>query len=168
MVNSGQKTNADAHQGACRSCGTISSITNQGTRKPRLQACSRLKWYAEKDLFEPGKAVLTANGKKALGDAAKWLNQQKDEGAEIVVASFAEPTQKSEVAQNGDAEAERRSSSNSCLTKHQVHRTGWWWWSTLAPSVAVSCGIYAVAEMQGRRTSCRQREIELIVFVPQG
>ncbi len=42
-------------------------------------------------LFEPGRAILTAEGRARLLPIAKWLNQNKTSNTEVVVAGFADP-----------------------------------------------------------------------------
>lgn len=122
------------------------------------------KWFAEKDLFEPGKAVLTAPGKKLLDSAATWLNEQKDEGSELVVAAFAEPVQQPDFAQ---AVTQKQSEvvSEYLRNQHKVHRTGWWWWSTRTIR-AIGCG--TLPSPVPDTDKLPPARIELIVFVPQG
>jgi phospholipid/cholesterol/gamma-HCH transport system substrate-binding protein len=47
--------------------------------------------FAEADLFEPGRAVLTAQGRERLDEKAAWIAGFRQRGAEIVVASYADP-----------------------------------------------------------------------------
>jgi len=55
-------------------------------------ACERNRQYfAEADLFEPGRAVLTADGKRRLDELAPWLAGLKHKGSEVVVVSYADP-----------------------------------------------------------------------------
>jgi hypothetical protein len=42
-------------------------------------------------LFEPGRAVLTEEGRQRLTELAGWLNGLKVKGSEVVVASYADP-----------------------------------------------------------------------------
>ncbi|MSQ97060.1 MAG: MCE family protein [Gemmataceae bacterium] len=126
--------------------------------------CKRIRmWYAEKDLFEPGKAVLTANGKRTLDEGGAWLNQQKFPGAEVVIASFAEPTQ------NGDFAATVTKKQSEVVmeylrSQHSVHRTGWWWWST-RPVRSIGCGNAESPVPETEKLAAAR--IELLVFVPQ-
>src|SRR5262249_44270981 len=47
--------------------------------------------FAESDLFEPGRAVLTASGREKLNELAPWLEGLKHKGSEVVVVSYADP-----------------------------------------------------------------------------
>ncbi len=52
--------------------------------------------YTQEDLFEPGKAALTGDGRNRIGEVAAWLRGRKDKGSEVVVASFHDPNDKNE------------------------------------------------------------------------
>jgi phospholipid/cholesterol/gamma-HCH transport system substrate-binding protein len=121
------------------------------------------KWFTEKDLFEPGKAVLTAAGKKRLNAAAEWLNAQKEEGSELVVASFAAPGQQAEFAQTV-TQKQSEVVSDYLKNSHQVHRTGWWWWSTRSIR---AIGVGTMPTPVPETEKLPPARIELIVFVPQ-
>src|SRR5207248_1827394 len=47
--------------------------------------------FAEGDLFEPGRAVLTAQGRQRLDDLGPWLEGMKHKGSEVVVVAYADP-----------------------------------------------------------------------------
>jgi phospholipid/cholesterol/gamma-HCH transport system substrate-binding protein len=121
------------------------------------------KWFAETDLFEPGKAVLTAAGKKRLDGAAEWLNAQKADGSELVVASFAAPGQNADFAHTV-TQKQSEVVGDYLRNAHQVHRTGWWWWST-RPLRAVGCGTMPTPVPETEKLP--PARVELIVFVPQ-
>src|SRR6185312_16755255 len=55
--------------------------------------CERNRQYfAEAELFEPGRAVLTAQGRERLDGLAPWLEGMKHKGSEVVVVSYADPS----------------------------------------------------------------------------
>jgi phospholipid/cholesterol/gamma-HCH transport system substrate-binding protein len=125
--------------------------------------CKRFRiFYSEKDLFEPGKAVLTATGKKKLAEGADWLNKQKHAGAEVLVVAFAEPNQKPEFAQTV-TQKQSEVVLEFLRNQHQVHRTGWWWWST-RPTRAIGCGTTPTPVPETETLPAAR--IELIVFAP--
>ena len=122
MVNS-VKQNSDA----IKALPVVRSYVNDPNKDLIRPECKRYrKWFDEKDLFEPGKAVLTLKGKKLLDGAGGWLNEYKDEGSELVVAAFAEPSEKSDFAL---AVTKKQSEVvvEYLRSQHNVHRTGWWW-----------------------------------------
>ena len=46
--------------------------------------------FAENDLFEPGRAVLTAEGKEKLDELAPWLDGLKHKGSEWWSSAYAD------------------------------------------------------------------------------
>lgn len=50
--------------------------------------------YQSKDLFEPGTATLTAEGKRHLSGVANGLNENKASGSEVVVVAYHDPRDK--------------------------------------------------------------------------
>src|SRR5262249_1451391 len=49
------------------------------------------KGFAEEGLFEPGRAALTAQGKRRLDELAPWMSGLKHKGSDVVVVSYADP-----------------------------------------------------------------------------
>jgi phospholipid/cholesterol/gamma-HCH transport system substrate-binding protein len=126
--------------------------------------CKRSRmWFAESDLFEPGKAVLTPQGKKRLETAAAWLNSQKEPGSELLVAAFAAPGQNADFAQ---AVTQKQSEvvADYLKSSHQVQRVGWWWWSN-RPLRSIGCGTMPTPVPETEKLP--PARLELIVFVPQ-
>ena len=78
---------------------------------------------------EPGKAVLTAPGKRRLDGAAEWLNGQKEQGSELLVATFAAPNQNADFAQTV-TQKQSEVVMEYLRANHKVHQIGRWWWST--------------------------------------
>ncbi len=158
LVNS-VKQNSDA----IKSLPLISSYVVDYKKELIRPDCKRYRlWHAEKDLFEPGKAVLTAAGKKRLDESADWLNQHKYEGSEILVASFAEPTQQPDFAA---AVTQKQSEvAVEYLRNKKVHHTGWWWWDT-RPIRGLGCGNNPSPVPETEKMPAAR--IELLVFVPQ-
>jgi phospholipid/cholesterol/gamma-HCH transport system substrate-binding protein len=158
MVNS-VKANSDA----IKALPVVRSYVVDYNKELIRPECKRYrKWYAESDLFEPGKAVLTAGGKKKLADGADWLNKQKIEGAEVMIVSFAEPSQNAEFAQTV-TQKQSEVVLEYLRSKHEVHRTGWWWWST-RPTRALGCGTTPSPMPETEKLPAAR--IELIVFAP--
>ena len=160
LVNS-VKQNSDA----IKSLPVVRSYVVDPNKELIRPDCKRnRKWFAEKDLFELGKAVLTAPGKKLLDGRAAWLNEQKDEGSELVVASFADPGQQADFAQTV-TQKQSEVVSEYLRGQHKVHRTGWWWWSTRTVRT-IGCG--TIPSPVPEKDKLPAARIELIVFVPQG
>jgi phospholipid/cholesterol/gamma-HCH transport system substrate-binding protein len=126
--------------------------------------CQRLRrWYREKDIFEPGRAVLTDEGRRRLDEAATWLHEYHDGGTEVVVASFAAPGLNPDYAQTL-TQKQSEVAAEYLKGTHRVHRTGWWWWSTRGVR-PVGCGVNPspVPETETLPPS----RLEVILFVRQ-
>ncbi len=126
--------------------------------------CKRLRRvFAEKELFESGKAVLTAAGRKRLDETGAWLVENKDPASEVLVAAFAEPTQPGDYAyaltkKQGEVVADYLRS------QHSAHRTGWFWWNTRSlRSLGVGNAPTPVPESEKLPAA----RVEVIVFLPQ-
>ncbi|MDY3562547.1 MlaD family protein [Gemmata sp. JC673] len=50
--------------------------------------------FQSKDIFEPGTATLTSEGRRHMDGVADWLNQNRVAGSEVVVAAFHDPRDK--------------------------------------------------------------------------
>ena len=158
MVNS-VKQNSDA----IKALPVVRSYVVDNNKELIRPDCKRYRlWYAEKDLFEPGKAVLTEIGKTRLDEAAVWLNQHNDNGSEILVASFAEPSQQADFAQA--VTSKQSEVAVEYLRSKKVHHTGWWWWST-RPIRGIGCGNNPSPIPETEKVPAAR--MELLVFVPQ-
>jgi phospholipid/cholesterol/gamma-HCH transport system substrate-binding protein len=158
MVNSVQQ-NSDA----IKALPVVRSYVVDSNKELIRPDCKRYrKWFAEADLFEPGKAVLTAKGKDRLHDGAAWLNEQKYDKSELLIVAFAAPNQNPEFAH---AVTKKQSEVvMEYLRTQKVHRTGWWYWST-RPIKAIGCGATPTPIPETEKLPAAR--IELIVFVPQ-
>ena len=126
--------------------------------------CARKRqWFAEASLFEPGKAVLTGAGKVRLDEAGLWLKEQKDPGAELVVAAFASSRHHPDFAQT---RTQKQAEAVVAYLKanHKVHRTGFWWWSTRSIQ-ALGVGVNPPPAPES--DNLPPARVELLVFVPQ-
>lgn len=125
--------------------------------------CKRLRqWFPEADLFEPGKAVLTFDGKVRLNMAGQWLKEQKEPGSQLVIAGFAAPKQDADFAQTL-TQKQAEAVMDYLKANQKVHRTGFWWWSTRSiKAIGVGVNPPAVPEQE----SLPPARIEMLVFVP--
>ena len=159
MVNS-VKQNSDA----IKSLPVVRSYVvdiNKDLIRPECQRYVRV--FKEADLFEPGKAVLTAKGKNALDDGGAWLNEQKYDKSELLIAAFADPSQNPEFAQTV-TQKQGEVALEYLKSQHNVHRTGRWWWSTRTMR-SLGCGTTPSPLPDSEKLPAAR--LELIVFVPQ-
>jgi phospholipid/cholesterol/gamma-HCH transport system substrate-binding protein len=123
--------------------------------------------FAEADLFEPGRAVLTAPGRAKLDAVATWFKSLKRPAkTEIVVAAFtdAAPGGTEEFARvltQSQAEAVR-----TYLTeRHKLHSNGWF--SAYRKVAAVGFGTQPPPIPGGTTNGAPARRVEIILFTPQ-
>jgi phospholipid/cholesterol/gamma-HCH transport system substrate-binding protein len=160
MVNS-VKQNSDA----IKALPVVRSYVVDPNKELIRPDCKRYrKWFAEDKLFVPGKAVLTAEGKKRLDEASAWLNEAKDSTQDVVIAGFADPSLNPDFAL---ALTQKQSEAvmDYLKSNHRVHRAGFWFWSNRSVrSLGVGTNPPPVPESENLPAA----RIELLVFVPQG
>lgn len=154
------KQNADA----IKALPVVRSYVVDVNKELNRPDCKRHRiHFAVEKLFDSGKAVLTDGGKQALDAAAEWLNDRKDEGSEVVVASFADP--KKHDAEFAQTLTQKQSEivADYLKANHKIHRMGYWWWSNRRV-VALGCGTAPTPVPETDKLP--PGRIELIVFIP--
>lgn len=160
MVNS-VKQNADA----IKSLPVVRSYVVDPNKELIRPDCKRYrKWFPEDKLFEPGSAVLTAEGKKRLDDVAGWVNDAKDSNQDVVIAGFASPSLNPEFAL-ALTQKQSQAVMDYLKTNYRVHRTGFWFWSNRSVH-ALGVGNNPPPVPESEKLPAAR--IELLVFVPQG
>lgn len=83
--------------------------------------------YAAIHLFEPGRAILTEEGKAHLSALAPWLEAGKVKGSELVVVSYADPASTELSSGAAHTLTLRRSEVvvNFLKDTMKAHKTGW-------------------------------------------
>ncbi|HXG10191.1 MAG TPA: MlaD family protein [Gemmataceae bacterium] len=124
----------------------------------------RNRWiFAEADLFEPGRAQLTAGGRQKLDEIAPRINELKHDGSEVVVVAYAD----SKINPSYAATLTRQQ-SEAVLTylkdRHQVHKMGW---LSSRPAKALGLGVKAPPPEPGQDATLPSSRVEVLVFVPQ-
>jgi phospholipid/cholesterol/gamma-HCH transport system substrate-binding protein len=125
--------------------------------------CERNRqWFHEEELFEPRRAVLTAQGREKLDALAPWLEGLKHKGSEVVVASFAAPGVEPQAAR---ALTQKQSAAvcDYLTSRHGVQKMGFFSWSRKV--TPVGCG-NDVVPRDGKEELPVPR-VEVLVFVPQ-
>lgn len=121
----------------------------------------------ESDLFEPGRAVLTAGGRRKLDSVAAWFQSVRRPGSEVVIAAFTDGQGDADLARiltQEQAEAVR----NYLVSKHAIQSTGWFSSRKIAavgfgdqpPRAATGAGAGVARDQPPRR-------VEIILFTPQ-
>jgi phospholipid/cholesterol/gamma-HCH transport system substrate-binding protein len=121
------------------------------------------QWFAEDDLFEPGRAVLTARGRQRLDELAPWLEGLKHKGSDVVVVSYADPAK----ADRKTARAVTLQQSEAvCAYLKQHHAIQKMGWFTSRKVTALGQGVQPPPAPE--RDSLPPARVEVLVFVPQG
>lgn len=120
------------------------------------------KWFREADLFAPGHAVLTAQGRERLDDVAPWLDGLKHKGSEVVIASYAYPNLDADFAQ---ALTQKQSDAvrDYLMDHHAVHKMGWF-----SRRKVEALGLGTESPPAPDRDKLPLPRVEVLVFVPQG
>jgi phospholipid/cholesterol/gamma-HCH transport system substrate-binding protein len=121
------------------------------------------KYFAEEELFEPGRAGLTAQGRDRLDKLAPWLEGLKHKGSEVVVVAYADPKQ---LAARPALEITRQQSAAvvAYLKKqHSTHKMG-----LLSSRKVTALGQGVQPPPVPERDPLPPARIEVLVFVPQG
>jgi phospholipid/cholesterol/gamma-HCH transport system substrate-binding protein len=119
--------------------------------------------FAETDLFEPGRAILTEEGRRRLDDLGPWLAGLKQKGSEVVVVAYADPR----VTAPGVARPlTARQSEAVCeylKAHHSVQKLGWF-----SSRKVVPLGLGNSAPPAPEAENLPAARVEVIVFIPQG
>jgi phospholipid/cholesterol/gamma-HCH transport system substrate-binding protein len=122
--------------------------------------------FAESELFEPNRAVLTAKGKAALDEIGEWLTGLRHAGSEVVVVSYADPRRGEGETRTEITRQQAQVVVDYIKSKHAAHKLGGWgWFSGNRKVTALGMGT-ARPPLPDKRALPASR-VEVIVFVPQ-
>jgi len=128
--------------------------------KPGAERDSRV--LRADDLFEPGRSVLTAPGRKQLDDVAAWFAKTKRPKSEVVIAAFTDDGRDPDLAQiltQEQADAVRK----YLVAKHGIESAGWF---TSRKVAAVGFGTQTPRSVT-TASDTPPRRVEVILFTPQ-
>jgi len=118
----------------------------------------------EEELFEPGRSVLTADGRRKLDGIGAWLKQASRPKSEVVIAAFTNDKRDSELVQaltQEQADAVRK----YLVSRYAIDSAGWFVTRKVA---AVGFGSEAPRTLQeADRGDQPARRVEVILFTPQ-
>jgi phospholipid/cholesterol/gamma-HCH transport system substrate-binding protein len=126
--------------------------------------CERPRQYfAEEELFEPRRAVLTAQGKQRLDTLAPWLEGMKHKGSDVVIVAYADP--KAGTAPSLAQAVTRHQSDSVCdylLRQHAVQKMGWFSSRKVTP-----LGMGIAPPPSPETQPLPPARVEVQVFIPQ-
>ncbi len=152
------KQNADA----LKSMPIVRSYVKDPQKELVRPDCERnRRWFPEAELFEPGRAVLTARGRQRLDELAPWLEGLKHKGSEVVIAAYAHPTMEADAARLL-TQKQSEAVSEYLTNQYAIQKMGWF---ARRKVIALGCGtdFPPVADKEPLPLP----RIEVIVFVPQ-
>jgi len=122
------------------------------------------KLLREDDLFEPGRAVLTAQGRRRLDEIAAWFKKIKRPKSEVVIAAFTDDSRDEELAlvlTQEQADAVRK----YLINQHGIDTVGWFGTRKVA---AVGFGSQVPRALDEKEShDLPARRVEIILFTPQ-
>jgi phospholipid/cholesterol/gamma-HCH transport system substrate-binding protein len=119
--------------------------------------------FAEADLFEPGRAVLTAAGKSRLDDKIDEMHGLlRHGGADMVVLALADPKNSGQPSFLKTLTQQQSEAVCDYLKKHKVHKSTW-----VTSRRATALGIGADAIPGEESDSALHARVEVRIFVPQ-
>jgi phospholipid/cholesterol/gamma-HCH transport system substrate-binding protein len=126
--------------------------------------CERNRQYfAESELFEPGRAVLTAQGRQRLDTLAPWLEGMKHKGSEVVVVTYADPQKSSPALARTLTRQQSDAVCDYLKKQHSVQKMGWFSSRKVA---ALGQGVNPPPAPESEPLPAAR--VEVLVFVPQG
>jgi phospholipid/cholesterol/gamma-HCH transport system substrate-binding protein len=160
--------------------GTLGSIQQDADALKRLPVVNRYvedptallvrpncernrQWFAEQDLFEPGRAVLTAPGRQRLDALAPWLEGMKHRGSEVVVVAYADP--RTSAPAPASLALTRQQSEAVCdylKRQHAIQKMGWFTSRRVTP---LGQGVQPPPAPESE--TLPPARVEVLVFVPQ-
>jgi phospholipid/cholesterol/gamma-HCH transport system substrate-binding protein len=119
--------------------------------------------FAEADLFEPGRAVLTAQGREHLDRLAPWLEGMKHKGSEVVIATYADPHTSSPKVARALTRQQSEAVCDYLKRQHSIQKMGWF---SSRKVTALGQGVNPPPAPES--DPLPPARVEVIVFVPQG
>jgi phospholipid/cholesterol/gamma-HCH transport system substrate-binding protein len=118
-------------------------------------------WFREADLFEPGQAILTADGRRRLDELVPWIEGfNKEKGSDVAVAAYASADAEPDFAQ---ALTQKQSEAvcDYLMNEHRVHKLGWFSRRKVSP-----IGLGVSAPPTPEKEPLPAPRVEVLVFVP--
>jgi phospholipid/cholesterol/gamma-HCH transport system substrate-binding protein len=126
--------------------------------------CERNRWvFAATDLFEPDRAVLTAQGRHQLDELAPKLAGFKQKGADLVVVSYAEPADPNPDVALTLTRQRSEAVCNYLKDQHSIHKLGWF-----SSRKVTALGLGTRPSPVPEKDNPPAARVEVLVFVPQG
>ncbi len=121
--------------------------------------------FRGEDLFQPGRAVLTAQGQRQLDDFARWFGRtRRPKSTEIVIAAFTDELPHDEDLAQALTQEQAEAVRNYLTRRHAIDSSGWFSSRKIA---AVGFGSQTPRAVAETAPASPPRRIEIILFTPQ-
>jgi phospholipid/cholesterol/gamma-HCH transport system substrate-binding protein len=120
------------------------------------------RYFAESELFEPNRAVLTAQGRQRLDNLAPWLEGMKHKGSQVVVVAYADPHQSTPALAQTLTRQQSEAVCDYLKKQHAIQKMGWFSSRKVTP---LGQGVHPPPEAE--RDPLPAARVEVLVFVPQ-
>ena len=117
--------------------------------------------FAETELFEPGQAVLTADGRQRLDELGPWLANLKQKGSEVVIVAYADSKCTTPAVARTLTKQQSEAVCSYLKARHSVQKLGWFKSRKVTP---VGLGIMAAPLPE--QEPLPPSRVEVLVFVP--
>ena len=119
--------------------------------------------FAERELFEPGQAVLTAQGKSRLDALAPWFDGMKHKGSDVVIVSYADPqAAMSPAVARTLTRLQSEAVCNYLKSQHAIQKMSWFSSRKVTP-----LGMGVTPPPLPEPEPLALARVELLVFVPR-
>lgn len=125
--------------------------------------------FAEGDLFEVGRAVLTSAGREKLDEVgANWLKQRRHSGSEVVIVSYADPGSKI-TTENAKLITQQQSEAVAEYLKknHGAHKLSAWGVGPVGTRKVTALGMGLESAPRKDSRPLPASRVEVLVFKPQ-
>jgi phospholipid/cholesterol/gamma-HCH transport system substrate-binding protein len=166
LLHQGRETMASIGQGAdaVKHMPVVRDYVEDATSLLVRPNCERNRQYfTESELFEPGRAVLTAQGRERLDGLAPWLEGMKHKGSEVVVVSYADPQKTSASLARTLTRQQSEAVCDYLKKQHSIQKMGWF---SSRRVTALGQGVNPPPTPEN--DSLPAARVEVLVFVPQG
>ncbi|MEK6238293.1 MAG: OmpA family protein, partial [Planctomycetales bacterium] len=134
-------------------------MTNPDELLFRPNATRQVRTYASSKLFEPGRSVITAEGKRMLDATAAWLKGITDQDSEIVIAAF-DSEQDNDLRDHRLTQEQANAARDYLVNIHTVNKLGFF-----ARRKVVAAG-FGRGENELDAENNLSRSVTVVVFIP--
>jgi phospholipid/cholesterol/gamma-HCH transport system substrate-binding protein len=166
LLQQGQETMASIGQGAdaVKHMPVVRAYVEDPTGLLVRPNCERNRQcFAESELFESGRAVLTAQGRQRLDTLAPWLEGMKHKGSEVVVVAYADARSTSPSLAQAITRQQSEAVCDYLKKQHAIQKMGWFTSRKVTP-----LGQGVKPPPAPERDPLPAARVEVLVFVPQG